>query len=113
MAFGVQSDRRMKIQIEMPIIEQCDANECAYNHGQQCHARAITIGGGHHPACDTYISRLKEPARAHHSETSHNAGVGACKVHACRHNRNLECEAPAIHVKQHSSHADCVTYESS
>jgi len=95
----------MKITIEMPTIDACSATGCAYNVEHKCHARAITIGGTTHPACDTFI-----PADQHVSRAE-PAGVGACKVVGCRHNRNLECEAPAIEVAPHAMHADCVTFE--
>jgi hypothetical protein len=95
----------MRISIEMPTIDACDATGCAYNANHECHARAITVGDGIHPACDTYI-----PA-GDHVDRSEPAGVGACKVSGCRHNRNLECEATAIRVAPHREHADCMTYE--
>lgn len=100
----------MKLQIEMPIVAGCAAKECAYNHQLQCSARAVTIGGGSHPACDTYIARHKDWAR-HSVPESLAAGVGACKVYGCRHNQNLECTVQSIHVNEHAAHADCATYE--
>jgi hypothetical protein len=95
----------MKIMIEMPTIDTCEATGCAYNADRKCHARAITVGGGTHPACDTFI-----PADQH-VDRDEPAGVGACKVTTCRHNQNLECEASAIVVAPHAHHADCMTFD--
>jgi hypothetical protein len=41
--------------IEMPDVDGCDATECAYNMKGDCHARAITVGDGVHPGCDTRV----------------------------------------------------------
>jgi hypothetical protein len=96
----------MKMTIEMSTISVCAATACAYNVEQACHARAITIGEGVHPSCDTYVE-----AGRHVEAHSTPAGVGACKVDICRFNRDFECEAAAIEVDCHSLHADCVTFE--
>lgn len=98
----------MRIKIEMTTVDGCQATACAYNVDQKCHARAITIGDSTHPACDTYLSADDADDRAQRAEP---AGVGACKVEACRYNSSLECEAPAIEVASHAMHADCVTYQ--
>ena len=39
--------------MNIPIIVECDAKECAYNAKKQCHAAAITVGDGMTPHCDT------------------------------------------------------------
>jgi hypothetical protein len=98
----------MKLTIEMSSVETCDATRCAYNVNRACHARAITVGGGTHPACDTFI-----PADhgEHVASEMARGGVGACKVDGCKHNHNLECAAPSIVVTHHWRHADCRTYE--
>ena len=96
----------MKLTIEMPTIDTCGATGCAYNTGHKCHARAITIGGAVHPACDTYVA-----ASDHVADRPEPAGVGACKVSVCRYNRDLECEARSIAVATHSKHADCTTFD--
>ena len=96
----------MKLTIQMAPIERCEATGCAYNVNQSCHARAITVGGGTHPACDTYV-----PSGRHVAVHSEPAGVGACKVEDCRYNHDLECDAPSIAVGRHGQHADCTTYE--
>jgi hypothetical protein len=95
----------MKITLEIPAVQACDATSCAYNVGRNCHALAITIGDGIHAACDTFIAN-----GLHARDTSHTAGVGACKATSCRYNSDLECSAGAIHVNVHADHADCATY---
>jgi hypothetical protein len=102
---AVQRKDIMKITIEMPTVDACGATGCAYNVARRCHAQAITVGGGTHPACDTYIAASKHP------QNSNTAGVGACKVEECRHNKNFACEAASIEVSPHGEHADCITYE--
>jgi hypothetical protein len=92
----------MKFMLEIPTVQVCDARSCAYNVEQSCHARAITIGEGIHAACDTFFS-----SERHARDTSHTAGVGACKVTGCRYNSDLECSAETIRV---SNHADCATF---
>ncbi len=96
----------MKMTIEMSTISACEATACAYNVQHECHARAITIGEGVHPSCDTYVEA------GHHVEAHADpAGVGACKVEVCRFNHDLECAAATIRIDRHSLHADCVTFE--
>lgn len=95
----------MKLTVDMPVVTECAARECGYNTGGHCHAHAITVGDGIHPACDTFLR-----SREHHAGRD-PAGVGACKVEACQHNRNLECHAGAIRVGHHGNHADCLTFE--
>lgn len=96
----------MLIQNEMPIVEGCAAAACAYNAEGGCHARAITIGNGIHPDCDTFFAKKRNAI-----DTSIRAGVGACKVEDCRHNEGLECAAPAIRIADRSRMPDCATYE--
>jgi hypothetical protein len=95
----------MKITLEMPGVSACEAVHCVYNTDRRCHARAITVGDGIHPACDTFLSARE------HVDGSADAGVGACKVTACLHNTEYECGAPEIRVGVHESHADCLTFE--
>jgi hypothetical protein len=95
----------MNFSIEIADVGECDVTECAYNMASSCHARAITIGHGLHPACDTFL-----PGEKHVSSTSGTAGVGACKVSACRYNEELECQADSIAVAHHGDHADCRTF---
>lgn len=90
--------------IEMPDVATCDARDCAYNKDGGCHARAITVGNGVHPGCDTFLSSQE------HSKRSDGAGVGACKVRACKHNEDFECQASAIRVGRRLDVVECLTF---
>ena len=94
----------MKMTVEMPCIRTCSMTECAYNHDQSCHARAITIGDGTHPGCDTFFKC------GSHCGANHMAGVGACKVACCKHNTDLECQASEIMVGMDQRGAVCSTF---
>lgn len=96
----------MKITLEMPQVAKCAVGECAYNLDQACHAKAVTVGDGSHPACDTFFT-----APAHARAVAIRAGVGACKVTDCRHNDDLECTASRIEVGLKGGEADCLTFE--
>lgn len=95
----------MKITIEMPNVSGCQVTECGYNRDKACHARAITIGDGVHPGCDTYFS----PGQ-HVQNTIQRAGVGACKVTGCRYNSDFECGADNIQVGFAGDAINCLTY---
>lgn len=95
----------MKITIEMPQVSACEVTECAYNLNRDCHARAITIGDGVHPGCDTYLR-----STAHASHYQDLAGVGACKVIGCQFNEEFECMAENIRVGIKGSEINCLTY---
>lgn len=94
----------MKLTVLVPAVNGCSVQRCGYNADGGCHARAITVGDGVHPKCDTYVEVTE------HTSARSKAGVGACKVSGCRHNRDLECEAPFIQVTSHGDHADCSTF---
>lgn len=65
--------------LEPPLVSVCEVSDCAYNLGSNCHARAITIGNGAHPGCDTFFSE------SHHIRKGEQiAGIGACKVASCQ-----------------------------
>lgn len=96
----------MKVTIDMPHVLTCEVTECAYNDGQACHARAITVGDGVHPGCDTFFVD-----DVHVRDVTVVAGVGACKVSACRHNRDYQCRTEAIRVGVHEQHGDCMTFD--
>jgi hypothetical protein len=98
-------EKTMKLVIDVPPIGECTVTACAYNRDLSCHAQAITIGSGVHPACDTFLASSE-----HVQDTSHVAGVGACKVASCRYNEDLECRAERIAVAHHGGHADCATF---
>lgn len=90
--------------IDMPDVAACDVADCAYNKEGGCHARAITVGDGVHPGCDTFL-RAQE-----HSRRSEGAGVGACKVKGCRYNDDYECQANAIRVGRRLDVVECMTF---
>ena len=95
----------MNIRVEMPNVSGCQASECAYNRNQECYARAITVGDGIEPGCDTFF---KTGDHVHRSTGT--AGVGACKVSGCRHNDDLECQASGIEVGFRGDKVDCLTF---
>ena len=95
----------MKKTLDMPIVDACEQADCAYNTRGNCHAQAITVGDGNHPACDTCL-----PASHHTRHVLRIAGVGACKVVSCSHNDDYACQANAIRMTKHGQHADCATF---
>lgn len=95
----------MKITIDIPLVNECAISDCAYNMDDMCHAKAITIGDGMHPGCDTSFFQSQKHAR----NTSITAGVGACKVTACSFNSDLECSADGINVGMKDGSINCLT----
>lgn len=95
----------MEIMIDMPMIKSCDVSECTYNLNSACHAKAITIGDGVSPGCDTFMS-----ASSHVRNSKIKAGVGACKVGGCTYNSDFECSAESIRVSQEKDKVICMTY---
>lgn len=95
----------MKITLDMPLVSQCAVNECAYNIDDQCCARAITVGDGMHPGCDTYFD-----SSPHTHSNGNKAGVGACKVSGCKYNDDYECGASSINVGYGSDEVECLTF---
>ena len=95
-----------RIGIDMPLVGECSVAECAYNTHNCCQARAITVGDGVHPGCDTFLA-----ATAHARDAGRHAGVGACKVSACRHNDDFECTVQQIAVGHSGGGASCLTYQ--
>ncbi|HKB60907.1 MAG TPA: DUF1540 domain-containing protein [Gallionellaceae bacterium] len=85
-------------------IAECSVGECAYNAGHACHAIAITVGNGDTPMCDTFYVANE------HSAGHGHAGVGACKVSGCAHNRELECTANRVLVGKLDARVRCITY---
>lgn len=94
-----------KLTIEMPIVSECAVTECGYNVDQSCHARAITIGHGLHPGCDTYFK-----GAPHTKAVSREAGVGACKVTSCSYNEDYECITDSIRVGVEAGTVNCLTF---
>lgn len=95
----------MELCYEMPLIKKCDVAECVYNVQSDCHAKAITIGDGVHPGCDTFMK-----GSGHVRSSGIKAGVGACKVSGCSHNTDFECNADSINVSRQSGMVHCMTY---
>ena len=94
------------ISIEMPLVSECMASKCAYNVGQNCHARAITVGDtSTHAACDTFT-----PESHHTSEAKRVAGIGACKASACKFNDDFECATDMVRVGMVKNEAMCMTF---
>ncbi|AKF10906.1 DUF1540 domain-containing protein [Sandaracinus amylolyticus] len=98
----------MKFTIEMPDVSACGVERCAYNVHGACHAKAITVGDGVHPGCDTFTMSIR-----HTDGEVQAAGVGACKVAVCKYNHDLECDARSIEVDvdEEKDEATCVTFE--
>ena len=96
----------IRITIDMPPVSECDATGCAYKVDRECQALAITVGHGIHPGCDTYLA-----IGQHVPDRPGSAGVGACKVAVCQHNRDLECQAPSIRVEVRGDQGECGTFE--
>jgi len=94
------------ISIELTVVSACFVGECAYNAHGGCHARAITIGNGVHPGCDTCLT-----ATPHARSTERRAGVGACKMSACWHNDDYACTAEKIAVGHGAEGACCLTFQ--
>jgi hypothetical protein len=92
--------------IEMPPVNQCDVKTCGYNVEACCHAKAITIGDGDNPGCDTFFNTGK-----HCKDGERIAGVGACKVSGCQFNNDFECSAESIEVGFVGNKINCRTYK--
>lgn len=45
----------MTAAVEMPRVQECVVAACSYNHTNDCHAFAITIGSPDHAHCHTFI----------------------------------------------------------
>lgn len=93
------------ITIDMPIVSECAASECAYNVDTSCHAKAITVGNSLHAGCDTFF-----PGSGHTRATDRTAGVGACKSAECKFNEDLECMTDSIRVAPAGQDVNCMTY---
>lgn len=91
--------------MELPVINRCEAEACAYNLERVCHAAAITVGDVLHAHCDTFFAATPKGG-----DPSSVGRVGACKKAECRHNVQLECQAPGIDVGYADHEANCMTY---
>lgn len=93
--------------LTMPLVNECTAEQCAYNREHACHALAITVGEPQAAAqCDTFFDTAVKGG-----DQSTTGRVGACKMADCAHNVDLECQAPGIQVGQHAATVDCLTYQ--
>lgn len=92
--------------IELPVVNRCAADACAYNEDLNCHAPAITIGNSRHAECDTFIQ-----APMCGGDPRSLGQVGACKMAECRHNVDLTCRAPGINVGIQQDVVDCLTFQ--
>jgi hypothetical protein len=95
--------------VTMPVITECKAEECAYNRNRLCHARAITIGDGKHPACDTYFC-TSHSSEQHIMNKNIIAGIGACKVQSCQYNVDYECFGENISIAHNNGRIACMNY---
>ncbi|MDP5210060.1 MULTISPECIES: DUF1540 domain-containing protein [unclassified Microbulbifer] len=94
----------MIIATDMPEVSRCAVTQCAYNANDGCHARAITIGNGIDPDCDTFLANSK------HTNSARTAGVGACKMENCKFNDDFECSADSIQVGRSGNSNNCLNY---
>jgi len=94
---------------QMPSVGQCQEKGCGFNRGSKCHAFAITVGGPDdlRPNCDTFFA-----TRSQCGKEDVLAGVGACKVLACKFNEHLLCLAPHVDVQVYNGQAECASYKS-
>ncbi len=94
-----------KLCFEMPIVSECKVSECAYNVSSNCHARAITIGDGIRPGCDTFLKGSRHTRKA-----GQVAGIGACKISGCKFNEDFECQTDSVRVGTVQNQANCMTF---
>ncbi|MEQ1875821.1 MAG: DUF1540 domain-containing protein [Bdellovibrionia bacterium] len=100
------SVKKLDAQSEYPArVEKCSARNCAFNGGNQCRARAITIGEGVMTKCDTFL-----PSFHRVDEKTQVAQVGACKVSTCAHNEDLECRAKQVRIGNLNGEPGCMDF---
>lgn len=92
--------------MEMPAVQECTVDACAYNRDRACHALAITVGDARHAQCDTFFT-----ASSKGGDPSTTGRVGACKMSDCRHNEQFECRAPGVNVGYVQDGVYCTTYQ--
>jgi hypothetical protein len=100
----------MTAALDMPPITECTVDGCSYNDHSNCHAIAITIGGGSNgdAQCATFI-----PLGAKGGLTRVHGHVGACQRADCVHNESLECTASSVRIGPGADTADCLTFQHS
>jgi hypothetical protein len=92
--------------MEMPAVDECAVDACAYNRDRTCHALAITVGNGNNAHCGTFFMTSVKGG-----DPSAIGRVGACKLSDCEYNVELECQAPGIAVGYQQQAVDCLTYQ--
>lgn len=95
----------MEKTIRIADVAECTIPECIYNRGSRCYARAMTVGHGEGPECQTFYS-----GNHHAAKREQTAGVGACKVSECRHNDGYQCEAERVYVGYNNNEIACLTF---
>jgi hypothetical protein len=97
----------MRMKVSMPSINECEVKNCVFNAKNNCHARAINVGGPDDacPSCDTFFTGSLKGGNQ-----KVIAGVGVCKVSTCKFNELFDCHAKGVHIKLHENHADCATF---
>ena len=90
--------------MEMPLVLECPAGDCAFNSNNACHAGAVTVGDGLTPICDSFVASTRHPAGAR------NSGVGPCKVSACAFNSAFTCGAESVAMGEAGETARCLTF---
>ena len=92
--------------MEISKVIKCEVNDCSYNMNDACNARAITVGDGTSPRCDTFCQSMTKGG-----DSGCFASVGACKVSSCAFNTVLECRSPEICVGYKEDEPDCLTFQ--
>ena len=92
--------------MDMPVINSCAAERCAYNVNRECHALAITVGDSHQAVCETFFDVALTGG-----DSSSVGHVGACKMANCGYNVDLECQAPGVSVDFRGDVVSCVTFQ--
>ncbi len=90
--------------LAMPKILECDAEHCAYNADNMCHALAINVGGSE-AVCNAFVH-----ASPKCPQKDAAGAVGACSKKDCGWNDCLSCTAPSIDVRWKDNRALCDTF---
>ena len=91
--------------MKMAKVKECDAIACSYNVDNLCHAIAITVGDESRPLCDTIC---QFPIKGGSEKIV--AGVRACKVDRCIHNRSLRCTCSEIKLGYKGTQLHCLGF---
>ncbi|MBE9531891.1 MAG: DUF1540 domain-containing protein [Proteobacteria bacterium] len=92
----------------MSSITECKVEQCSYNADNMCHAIAITVGNSSKALCDTFVNMAEMGG-----VKGLAGGVGACKAHNCKFNKDLECcSGSGIQVSTVGGSAYCTTFSS-